>query len=285
MNHRQDPHRAGGLRPIGGVLNGMTAKRCAPPRSEPPPSSPSTSTPSSASGAGDGECPECKGLGWVDPGAPLGHPMHGKFVPCLACGAVACLHIAALDRHSSHLRQAELQTFDNFSLEGPAAPACPAFNAAVEFAANPKGRWLVIHGPVGSGKSHLAAAVRNHLTRVLGVPTLFLTTPELLSSLREEVGASDERRGTPRALKTACDAPVLILDDLGAERLTPFAEEQLFLLLDSRYRRRWPTLVITNLPLEELPPRIGSRLADRELCTVVLNPAADYRWGDGRVSG
>jgi DNA replication protein DnaC len=145
--------------------------------------------------------------------------------------------------------------------------------------------WLVIHGPVGSGKSHLAAAVRNHLTRVLGVPTLFLTTPELLSSLREEVGASDERRGTPKALKTACDAPVLILDDLGAERLTPFAEEQLFLLLDARYRRRWPTLVITNLPLKELPPRIGSRLADRVLCRVVLNPAADYRWGDGGVSG
>jgi DNA replication protein DnaC len=78
-------------------------------------------------------------------------------------------------------------------------------------------------------------------------------------------------------VERVCKAPVLMLDDLGAERLTPFAEEQLFLPLDHRHRLELPTMVITNLALEDLPPRIGSRLADRKLCRVVLNPAADYR--------
>lgn len=82
----------------------------------------------------------------------------------------------------------------------------------------------------------------------------------------------------------AADGPVLILDDLGAERLTEWGEEQLFLLLDYRYRHQSPTVVITNEPLETLPARIYSRLGDRALSTVVYNPAPDFRWGHGRIT-
>jgi DNA replication protein DnaC len=85
-------------------------------------------------------------------------------------------------------------------------------------------------------------------------------------------------------LGTAQEAPVLVLDDLGAERWTEWAEEQLFLLLDYRYRLESPTVVITNEALETLPGRIYSRLGDRVLCQVAYNPAPDYRWGDGRVT-
>jgi DNA replication protein DnaC len=177
------------------------------------------------------------------------------------------------------------QAFRNFGLTGPAAAATEAFNAAVAFAGNPVG-WLVIHGPKGNGKSHLAEAVANFLIEERSTPTLFLTAPDLLRSLRMEVQASmrGQSEGAPALLDAAQEAPVLILDDLGAEKWTEWAEEQLFLLLDLRYRLERPTFVITNEDLGMLPGRIYSRLGDRALCRVVHNPAPDYRWGDGKVT-
>jgi DNA replication protein DnaC len=78
---------------------------------------------------------------------------------------------------------------------------------------------------------------------------------------------------------------MLILDDLGTERWTDRAEEQLLLLLDHRYRLQSLLVVITNQELQALPGRIGSRLGDHDLCRAVHNPAPDYRWHGGRVTG
>lgn len=175
------------------------------------------------------------------------------------------------------------QRFGNFSLEGPAAAATEAFNAALLFARGPERGWLVIYGPSGNGKSHLAAAIANYLIEEQQVATLFLTTPDFLQTLRQTL---NERGGDGYGsmLDIACEAPVLILDDLGAERGTEWVEEVLFIVLDRRYRLLLPTVVITNCDPRELPPRLYSRLNDRGLCTVVFNPAPDYRVGDENVT-
>jgi DNA replication protein DnaC len=145
--------------------------------------------------------------------------------------------------------------------------------------------WLVIHGPKGNGKSHLAAAIANYLIDERGMAALFLTVQDLLRSLRQEIRDSVHGQGgDSRMLDTAQESPVLILDDLGAERWTEWAEEELFLLLDYRYRLESPTVAITNEELERVPSRIYSRLGDRALCRVAHNSAPDYRWGDGRVT-
>jgi DNA replication protein DnaC len=215
---------------------------------------------------------------------PVGHPRFGQLVPCDDCGQVHRQRIARFDRYSSRKGRALRQLFCNLDLSGPAAAVTEAFNAALTFAADPVG-WLVIHGPKGNGKSHLAAAMANYLIDERGIAALFLTVPDLLRSLRQEIRDSVRGQGSDsRMLDTAQESPVLILDDLGAERWTEWAEEQLFLLLDYRYRLESPTVVITNEELETLPSRIYSRLGDRALCRVVHNPAPDYRWGDGRVT-
>ncbi len=215
----------------------------------------------------------------------MGHPQFGQLVPCETCGQVHRQRIARFDRHSSRKGRALQQFFRTFDLSGLATSATEAYNAALTFAGEPKG-WLVIYGPKGNGKSHLAAAMANYLIEERRIPTLFLTAPDLLGSLREAIRASVEGRSgdSSAMLAAAQEAPVLILDDLGAERWTEWAEEQLFLLLDYRYRLESPTVVITNEELETLPSRIYSRLGDRALCKVVHNPAPDYRWGDGRVT-
>ena len=233
-------------------------------------------------------CPTCHGLGWLRRDLPLGHPDWGKLVPCDDCGVVHRRRIARLDRYSSRRGRALRQSFDNFVVAGHAVAAGEAFNAALAFARDPQG-WLVIHGPKGNGKSHLAAAITNHLVEEARSPTLFLTAPDLLHALRAEIRESMARAGSgdrspSELLDVVREAPVLVLDDLGAERWTAWAEEQVFLLFDYRYRLELPTVVLTNETLESFPGRIYSRLGDRQLCRVVHNPAPDYRWGEGKVT-
>jgi DNA replication protein DnaC len=224
-------------------------------------------------------------MGWLREEVPVGHPQFGQLVPCKTCGQVHRQRIARFDRYSSRKGRALRQRFGNFELQGASAAATEAYNASLTFSAEPVG-WLVIHGPKGNGKSHLAAAITNYLIDERGVAALFLTAPDLLRSLRQEIQASvqDKSMNNAALLDAAQEVPVLVLDDLGAERWTEWAEEQLFLLLDFRYRMESPTVVITNEELETLPSRIYSRLGDRALCEIVYNPAPDYRWGDGRVT-
>ena len=262
-------------------------RSCSPSSRQIPPSSPSTGASSSVSTTPEETvCPTCHGVGWLRQDLPFEHPHWGKLVPCDDCGVVHRRRIARFDRYSSRRGRALRQSFDNFCLGGFAGAARPAYNAALAFAADPRG-WLVIHGPKGSGKSHLAAAITNHLIDEARTPTLFLTAPDLLHGLRAEIRASLAGDGDPHTselLDIAREAPVLVLDDLGAERWTAWAEEKIFLLFDYRYRMELPTVILTNEALESFPGRIYSRLGDRLLCRRVRNSAPDYRWGHGKVT-
>lgn len=268
------------------VLDLQATKNSSLPSNGQPRCSPSTSSsPSAPPTLEEDACPACGGMGWLREDLPAGHPQFGQLMPCETCGQVHRQRIARFDRHSSRRGRALRQLFRNFDPSGPAAAVTEADNAAMTFAAVPAG-WLVLHGPKGNGKSHLAAAITNYLIDERGTAALFLTAPDLLRSLRQEIQASVQgRSGESSAMLDAVqEVPVLILDDLRAQRWTEWAEEQLFLLLDFRYRLELPTVVITNEELETLPSRIYSRLGDRALWRVVHNPAPDYRWGDGRVT-
>ena len=91
----------------------------------------------------------------------------------------------------------------------------------------------------------------------------------------------DERFETVRS------TPFLILDDLGAQSVTAWATEKLFQLLNYRYNAQLPTVITTNRELEEIEPRIRSRLADTTLCAIITILAPDFRQGgtDARGSG
>jgi DNA replication protein DnaC len=205
--------------------------------------------------------------------------------PCTVCNKVRLARMVRLGELSSLRGRALGQHFEGFVLEGAASPAAPAYNAAVAFAQEPAG-WLVIHGPKGNGKSHLAAATAHYLVKVRRIPTLFLTVPDLFQGFYREIDASRHGQALDDVplLETAWKADVLILDDLGAEQSTPYTEQQLFLILDHRYREKLATMVITNNALESLPGRIRSRLCERGFSQVVCNPAPDYRLGDGSVT-
>jgi DNA replication protein DnaC len=80
--------------------------------------------------------------------------------------------------------------------------------------------------------------------------------------------------------------PWLVVDDLGAERLTDWAAEVLFRVFNVRYAARAHTLVVSNVRPEEVPePRLRSRFLDVAVCQVVPNGAKDYRQLKSRAGG
>ena len=73
---------------------------------------------------------------------------------------------------------------------------------------------------------------------------------------------------------------LLVLDDMGSERHTPFVEDKLFQIVNYRYEERLPTIVTTSaLPaeLDNMRPRIASRLLDSMVVTMMVIEGPDYR--------
>jgi DNA replication protein DnaC len=70
---------------------------------------------------------------------------------------------------------------------------------------------------------------------------------------------------------------VLLLDDLGAEKSTEWAQAQMFDLINSRYLAEKPLVIASNLTPAQIGGRVGSRLGDRHLTTMVSVGVSDYR--------
>ncbi|MGD2252846.1 MAG: ATP-binding protein [Anaerolineales bacterium] len=229
---------------------------------------------------GNPDCPHCGGLGYLRTDVPPDHPDFGRLEICTCRQAE--IHERIRQRLYSLSRLEELQhlTFDSFEPRGRVgygkieqASIENAYNLAKLFAEN-RNRWLLLQGGYGCGKTHLAAAIANHCA-ALGIPTLFLTVPDLLDSLRFAYSAEDvtfeERFDRIR------NAPLLILDDFGTQHATEWAREKLFQILNYRYINRLPTVITTNLALGHIEARMKSRLLDETLVDIVQIRAPDYR--------
>ena len=148
-----------------------------------------------------------------------------------------------------------------------------AYNHAHQFAQSLRG-WLLLEGTYGCGKTHLAAAVANFAVE-MGVPTLFLTVPDLLDTLR--FAFDDPQETFEQRFGSIREASLLVLDDFGTQNTTHWAQEKLFQIFNYRYINHLPLVVTTNISLDEIEERIQSRLRDPELVTRVRILAPDYR--------
>jgi DNA replication protein DnaC len=180
----------------------------------------------------------------------------------------------------SHLDELSDLTFESFKPRGrkglgemQSVSLERAFNQAQHFAGKLNG-WLLLQGGFGCGKTHLAAAIANYAVG-MGVPTLFLTVPDLLDTLRfayDSVDTTFEQR-----FEQIRNAELLVLDDFGTQNATGWAQEKLFQIINYRYINHLPLVVTTNLALDEIEARIRSRLQDPDLVTLVRIAAPDYR--------
>lgn len=222
----------------------------------------------------------------VHPLLPTGKPDYRRVVPCRCARKVLDKDRQTNLQKYSNLGLLSRLTFENLLPKGRSGFAINqeqfsrAYDAARAYAASPKG-WFVISGPSGSGKTHLAAAIANERLR-LGHPAFHITTPDLLDHLRSAYGPGSE---VPfdEFFNQVRNAPLLVLDDLGAQTSTPWAKEKLDQLLTHRFNSELPTVVVTIVPIDQLNEKIRTRLTDPRLCQVFAieekQAVADYLGG------
>jgi DNA replication protein DnaC len=241
---------------------------------------PEPARPSPGPTVGDPNCRFCHGLGYLTEDVPVGHPLFGRVLPCVCrTDEIRAAQTERLKRLSS-LGSLTVKRFDNFLPEGHSLEPAErqslkrAYEQCLAYAEQPRG-WLLLHGSYGCGKTHLAAAIANyHLER--GQPVIFVNTPDLLDHLRSTFSPASEV-DYDELFDQVRNAPLLLLDDLGAESPTTWAQEKLYQIFNYRYNEKLPTVVTSNLDLDRVDPRLRSRLVDLDLVRKVVISAPDYR--------
>lgn len=204
-----------------------------------------------------------------------------------------------IDSIPERFRRKSLDEWDASISRAANSAGAAAFEFVTATAGVRVGRSLVLSGPPGAGKTHLAAGICNAIwasdwtayeaaeeesQRIGGyfaahptVPSMprWANVPSLINRLR---GGDDEVRGEARALGRY--PGLVVLDDLGREKVTEWTGETIYVLVNDRYERQLSTIVTTNLSVKELAdngygPAISRLAEDGRL--IAMDTATDYR--------
>jgi DNA replication protein DnaC len=213
-------------------------------------------------------CSICQDVGFLRADVPLGHADFGTLKPCSCRASSASESRIERLRRLSQLGPLSRQRFETLSasthpLDGLGFAA--ALEQAREYAKAPQG-WFVLTGPAGSGKTALAAAIANERVEH-GEPALFIVVPDFLDHLRATYAPTSDVT-YDELFESVRNAPLLVLDDLGAQSGTPWADEKLFQVLNHRYNAELPTVITSSIRISEMDDRIRARVSNTGLSVV-----------------
>lgn len=216
------------------------------------------------------ECVACRDTRLVRRSLPREHPDFGKAVPCPACHTPEQLEALTLARRIDGLRPHEWAECAIDGIE-PAARR----EELRAWAAAQAPPFLTLYGANGTGKTWAALALCVEAAHQ-EMRVLFRTAIEFLDELRasfdrKDVGVLDVERPYKAA-------DLLVIDDLGAQASTGWAEERLFSVIDGRGRAHRPTVLTLNTAARDLgDPRLTSRVFGDAAAKVLMFGGADRR--------
>lgn len=141
-------------------------------------------------------------------------------------------------------------------------------------------KGLYIHGTVGSGKTHLMYAIGKFAEdKQIVSPIWVFNSTDLLRQLREDFNSSDKYENKHLFQKLLEFRGLLMIDDIGAEKLSDWVLETFYLIINKRYEEVFPTIFTSNYPLEDLAEKVGDRTVSRiiESCDVLPLSGKDKR--------
>jgi len=131
--------------------------------------------------------------------------------------------------------------------------------SAIEQLSKKKG--IYFFGDVGTGKTFMAAAIAKMAIKK-GINVKFLNTGELLENLREEFDNPKDEEESLFFEMMHFDG-ILVLDDIGSEKISVWARERLYLIINKKYEEMLPIIFTSNCDLEILSARMGDRVSSR----------------------
>lgn len=245
-------------------------------------------------------CPACHGEEFTHETDERGYSYVKR---CVLCGTLN-QRIAAFNEARIPARYYELNSsieqFQTTTQSGQPVGNLPQVRMklhrwATEFSPGEKG--FLLHGAVGTGKTHLLAGIIRYLTLEKGIACRFIEFTHLLSEIREQF---DRGRGEADILGPISEVPVLAIDELGKGRNNAWQLSIIDEIISKRYNRELTTLFTSNYSVHEvsskrpdpshqdfrhlavqesLRERIGERIFSRlhEMATFIEIDAPDYR--------
>lgn len=192
--------------------------------------------------------------------------------------------------HSNQLARVKLPRrysdchFHNYTPQNPSQDRAFKFASKLTMEYPAVDQGLVLMGPVGVGKTHLAVSVLKGLTE-RGFGCLFYEFGSLLKEIQDSYN-SNTRTSELAVLAPVLNTDVLVLDELGASKPTDWVRDTMAHIINTRYNERKLTIFTTNYlddrkmdKEETLEDRVGVRLRSRlfEMCRTVELSGQDYR--------